>query len=113
MVAPELLDLSVLLSLVNLFFFSECEHLFIDKSMVTTEAAIESARAIRSGFRNYILATYRARSTRVVLASCRVFLECASEKKKTLCCQRGRVHILYGSFFRQPKPRPYWEVIPN
>lgn len=50
MVAPELLDWSVLLSLVNLFFFFvfffECEHLFIDKPMATTEAAIESARLL-------------------------------------------------------------------
>ena len=60
---------------VNLVFFClsclfECEHSFIDKPMVITEPAVASR-----GLLGYILATGHACSTKILLHSCRVFLE--------------------------------------
>ena len=100
--------------IVNLFLsrqpgLLECAHPFIDKPMVITEPTVASARLLGLGSTIYHdKATSCACSTKILIKSCRVFLEFAklSKRKKD---SAGRVlniarHYKLGMLYFFPIP---------
>ena len=92
--------------LVNLVFahqtsFFKCEHSFVDKLMIITELAVPSSWLLGLGS-NCILATCSESSTKILLNSCRVFLEwrktllagCSTTFNKILCSENAETHAV-------------------
>ena len=62
----------------------ECERPFIDEPMVITEPAVPSARVVGLGSKLYPSNMQRMLTKKILLNSCRVFLENAKIERKTL-----------------------------
>ena len=71
---PKLLDQSIIFSLAKLFFF-KWKHLFVDKPMVKTEPAVSGTWLLGLGSKLLTIPTCSTCSTKILLNSCRVFLQ--------------------------------------